>query len=128
MVSRFFPIVVCLFVLAGCGSQTDRPEIGLVSGVVTLDGEPLPEAGVLFSMPGFRASRGLTDGSGQYELTYLRDIKGAVVGEHTVTINRYAGEGQRAKPLPARYNTETTLIFDVQSGSNVADFDLESGK
>ncbi len=111
----------------GCWSNSDRPPLGKVSGIITVDGKPAPGLGVSFQPEGLRPSIGYTDENGRYELTYLRDIKGAAVGTHEVKINRIGEtEGTPAKGLPARYNSETELTREVKSGSNEIDFDLES--
>lgn len=33
----------------GCGQESDMPELGTVTGVVTLDGKPLADARIIFS-------------------------------------------------------------------------------
>jgi hypothetical protein len=111
---------------AGCG-KSDRPPLGLVAGTVTLDGQPLPEALVLFTPDGpGRTSQAMTDASGKYRLGYLRDIQGANLGRHIVRIMT-AFEGSATKELlPAKYHAKTTLSATVQAGENVADFALES--
>ena len=113
------------FSVVGC-QQGDRPPLGRVRGTVTVDGAPAAGVGVIFSQEGYRSSSGLTDAAGEYELTYIRDVKGAVVGLHRVRIDVFAGEGKARKRLPARYNRQTELTADVQRGRNRFDFDLES--
>lgn len=125
---EFCRILIALAIpcLLGCG-RGDQPETGYVSGTVTLDGTPLPGAGISFEQQGFRASLGMTDADGHYELRYLRDIKGAVVGEHTIKIDRLPQEGAgRTRHLPPRYNRETQLTREVLPGSNTFDFNLTS--
>ncbi len=110
---------------AGCGR--DGPNIGRVSGTITLDGDPLPNAGISFQQEGFRPSLGYTDEQGNYELTYLKDVKGAVVGTHLVKINRLPTvEGQPFAQLPPKYHAESELTAEVSSGSNKINFDLKS--
>ena len=77
----------------------------------------------------------MTDAAGRYELQYTRDLKGAKVGQHTVRISRFElalgepkkDEAEKPKPLPAKYNIQSTLTREVKSGSNTFDFKLESG-
>lgn len=115
-------VTACGVTAAGC-SQGDRPALGAVEGVVTLDGAPLPEAILRFD-PGeaLRGSMGVTDSSGRYELLYIRDIKGAAVGEHRVLITT----ATETKPeiLPPRYHAQTTLTATVQGGKNEINFAL----
>lgn len=110
----------------GCADTGDRPDIGKVTGVVTLDGQPLPRVSVSFAQPGFRPSIGETDSEGRYELTYIRDVKGAALGTHVVRIKRFAKEGERGKQLPSRYNSASELTREVKPGRNELDFELTS--
>jgi hypothetical protein len=121
-------VATALWITAGgcSGGGGDRPDMGAVSGVVTLDGQPLPSASVSFTQPGFRPSIGMTDASGHYELIYLRDIKGAALGQHLVKIKLLPQEGQRIKQLPSQYNSNSDITREVKSGENVFDFELKS--
>jgi hypothetical protein len=127
--SLFFAAAVALAVLAlvaGCG-KSDRPPLGKVSGTVTLDGQPLPEALVLFTPDGpGRTSQGVTDASGRYSVTYLRDIVGANLGRHMVRITTAREETGAKELLPAKYHAKTTLSATVSPGDNVVDFALDS--
>lgn len=126
--------VSLLCVMLGCGGDvSDRPDLGQVSGVVTLDGQPLSDATVSFQPPNGRPSSGTTDASGRYVLTYLNEVKGAVVGPHQVqvTTGRSAvsdDDPSSAKPetLPKKYNAESTLTAEVKKGNNTFDYPLES--
>jgi hypothetical protein len=116
-------LVIALWTWSGCG-QDDRPELGSVQGVVTLDNQPLAEAVVQFDPGTVRGSKGMTDAGGRYELLYIRNLKGAAVGEHTVRITTQT----ETKPeiLPARYHSQTTLKKTVNPGCNEIDFPLTS--
>ena len=126
----FVFLIYCLLTTAlGC-SAGDRPELGFVTGVVTLDGKPMSDAMVQFSQPGLRASKALTKPDGTYELVYLRDIKGVALGRHEVFIDRvtkYEITPQHLR-LPARYNDKTTLEAVVEPGNNEFNWDLTSEK
>lgn len=109
------------------------PELGGVSGVVTLDGAPLEGATVTFQpLPAegqdpethVSASVGLTDKEGRYTLMYVKDAAGAAVGRHQVTISAPMPNGRER--LPRRYNSSSDLTFEVQAGSNEKDFELAS--
>ncbi len=134
--------------LSGCGGLGDRPELGQVSGTVTLDGQPLAGVVVVFSPDQGRPSRGKTNQDGQFELSYLHKTPGAKVGRHRVEIApNEEGEEEDAEEtlnggeettdaqtprknrpvkIPARYNTKTELEADVQPGLNQYNFRLES--
>lgn len=122
-----FVLVACLI---GCGGPA-HPEVGRVSGVVTLDGQPLPEATVMFQPAEGRASQATTDSAGKYSLTYLDGVPGAKLGSHTVII-RTEIPGEDGQPpiakekLPKRYHDQTELTAEVKPGSNTFDFPLTS--
>ena len=71
---------------------------------------------------------GFTNAQGRYELNYLRDIKGATIGLHTVRISSAPPrEGlPPVVPIPPRYNRETELTAEVVSGANIFDWALTS--
>ena len=107
------------------------PDLGSVSGVVKLDGAPLKGAVVTFQPvlseePGSKLSSsvGTTDEEGSYTLMYVRDVDGAAVGKHKVFVQAALPNGKEL--IPYRYNLNTELTADVESGSNEFDFDLES--
>jgi hypothetical protein len=86
---RRIPLVVLLAVaLTGCGGK------GTVSvkGVVTLEGEPLSEATVLF-MPdgaGGRPASGFTSSDGVFRLTTFQPDDGALPGNYRVLVRKTA--------------------------------------
>ena len=104
--------------------------LGEVTGTVTLDGVPLANARIVFQPESqYRASYGVTDSQGSYELIYLRDVAGAVIGRHKVLIDRLAErEGEAANPLPDEYNSRTKLKANIRSGSNSCDFALQNAQ
>ncbi len=114
--------------LPGC-LQSDRPPLGLVAGVVTLDGRPLAGANLVFEpVEGGRASTGYTDENGRYELIYIRHDKGAKVGRHKVIINAGAPDSGRAEIVPPRYNENSSLVAEVKAGNNTLDFLLTTAR
>jgi hypothetical protein len=143
---NFFVIGSFLFLMSGCGPSGDQPELGTVTGTVTLDGKPLAGVAVVFQPDSGRPARGRTNAEGKYELTYIRQTKGTKVGPNRVEIapseegeateeSASGGEespagslkSQADKPVvPARYNMKSELKVDVKSGSNTFDFALES--
>ncbi len=121
------------FVLGCAGSDLN---LGDVSGTVTLDGEPLADAQVIFTpMTGGRPAAGKTDSNGKYELIFSRDAEGALLGEHVVEITT-ADEIPNdeddtvemiPEKVPAKYNNDTELRAVIEEGKNVSDSPLESG-
>lgn len=116
------------FLAVGCGGNAD---LGTVKGKISLDGQPLVGAQILFQPKDGRPSTGVTDTEGQYELLNTRDSKGALIGAHTVRITMPT-EDEDGNPLsdrrvlPAKYNRESALTAEVKAGSNTFDFDLSS--
>jgi hypothetical protein len=124
---------------AGCGD----PKLVSVSGRVTLDGQPLPGAHVVFQPiaagkdvnPG-SGSYGITDANGRYTLTLVdTGQSGAFIGKHRVEITIRSDEdddtdrrGRRPAAkvvLLPRYNRKSQLTADVPSkGTKEADFAL----
>ncbi|MCA9047644.1 MAG: carboxypeptidase regulatory-like domain-containing protein [Planctomycetaceae bacterium] len=121
-------------ILFGCGSS--GPEIASVEGTVTLDGQPLANASVVFVPEGGRPAGASTDAQGKYVLNFSEDRQGAIPGKNVVRISTARGEttddnGQMVpgspETIPAKYNAQTTLEFNVEPGKvNTADFTLES--
>ena len=131
--SRFLLSVALVFVAVGCGSSGDRPELGNVSGTVTLDGEPLVGVLVLFGPENGRTSTAMTDEQGHYTLQYLADVQGAKIGPHKVVIKTYLEDESDPEAIaafvekvPAKYNTNTELTAEVKEGDNTINFDLTS--
>ena len=123
-------VVLTLAVLPGCDSGQDLPDLGQVTGTITLDGKPLAGASVTFEPQSeAKGSSGTTDETGKYELMFTMDAKGAVTGKHTVSIESMpsAENMDEVVEIPARYNMETELTADVKAGENEGvDFDLTS--
>src|SRR5262245_387993 len=123
-----------LQVVVGCNPE-NLPRLGPVTGTITMDGQPVPDANVTFdgANPGETVSVGRTDASGKYEIYYSRGHKGATIGEHVVRISTYGETGDddnpqfRKETVPARYNAKSELKADVKRGANKLDFELKSG-
>jgi len=125
-------LMVCLAVsLTGCGSS--GPTLAEVSGTITLNGQPLPDAMVSFyPTSGERSAHGVTDAAGHYTLMFTGLKEGALVGPHSVQIETGVQVGEeeispaaKVAQLPAKYNKETELTAEVERGSNTLDFDLQ---
>jgi len=119
--------------LVGCNPEK-LPRLGRVTGTVTMDGQPLPDASVLFegANAGEPPSMGKTDAAGKYELYYSRGHKGATIGDHKVIISTYqAGDDDNPKgvrqTVPSKYNAKSELTGAVKRGQNKLDFELKSG-
>ena len=125
--------IAAVLMIAGCGG-VDGPELADVSGKVTLNGQALPNAVVQFqpTTPQGSYSAARTDENGFYVLRFTRDQSGAIIGTHRVSISTAAPDAEdedgnpRPVPekVPAAYNAQSTLIRDVQPGTNTIDLAL----
>ena len=119
-------------VVVGCGGPpSDQPDLGSVSGKVTVGGEPLANAQVTFTPTGEgRPSSDVTDSSGNYDLQYTLDSSGAAIGEHVVTIGLVADEedyesdnADESGGLPPAAS-DRSIKKTVEAGSNTIDIEL----
>lgn len=129
---RITALIALLAVGCGSGAPSDQPDLGTVTGKVTLDGAPLPNATVTFQPDSGRASRGTTDENGMYELTYSRSTRGAKIGDHTVSVTTAQvdadGKVSQEEKVPTAYQGgESMLKKSVKSGSNDIPLELDSG-
>jgi hypothetical protein len=139
---------VCLFGLAGCGGLD--VDLAPVEGTITMDGQPVADAGVVFTPKkeeqGPSASA-TTDANGHFTLITV-NRPGAVLGEHFVVITKMempnlprGPDGQVDESrlrevkeiktdyyVPAKYSTPATsgLEATVHSSGNNFTFDLMS--
>lgn len=141
--NRFWLVLSLLACLAvGCGGSEAEPELGMVKGTVTVDGAPGANLQITFepqlqkgseqSVKNVGAgSSAQTDDKGMYELKY-KGKNGAVVGKHLVRIEPIAGGGpaggDKAVPIgvviPAEFNTQSTMIREVQKGENTINLEV----
>lgn len=110
------------------GGGLKIPPLGKVTGVVKLDGKPLPNATVTFIpvqeqggvRENVRAATGVTDDQGKYTLQYTEGVKGTAVGINRVEITATSPEGVPLM-LPG-YGTGSRQSREVESGSQEIDF------
>ncbi|WP_232100785.1 hypothetical protein [Gimesia fumaroli] len=121
--------------MMGCGGGEEGPKQFTVTGTVTLDGQPIPEASILFKDPSGKNKSyfaGVKDGA------YSTKIE-AGKRKVLITANRPSkdkmvmnAEGTGKEPameqyLPAEYNEKSTLEIDVVAGNeNQFSFELKS--
>jgi hypothetical protein len=118
-------------VFSGCGGE--EMKVAPVAGVVTLDGEPLDRASVLFLPDEGRPSFGVTDSDGYYTLIYSHKENGAEVGPCTVQVStKLAPEGNRdddaplaPERVPKRYAKDPVRVT-ILAEDNTIDIKLTS--
>ncbi|WP_417388058.1 carboxypeptidase-like regulatory domain-containing protein [Gimesia sp.] len=153
-VSLIFSLIFLTVCCFGCSGGGTEVELEKVTGVVTMDGQPLANAVVVFIPDEGNPSTAQTDATGKYELAHRGNAMGAVPGKHKVRITTgqppapendpdadmsqseaATGIGfeemespkkKTKDPIPAKYNTNTTLTADVKQGENTIDFKLDS--
>jgi len=151
--TRISAAATLLLGFAGCGGG---PKFAPVSGIVTVDQKPYPNAIVSFQPLGTqknpdpgRGSSALTDEKGQFTLLTDDGQPGAVVGKHRVRIQTHRKDPSayfdpaigfpdrydpRKKPLvdpiPLEwYSDQSSKEFDVPpGGTDKANFDIVSAK
>jgi len=113
------------------GSKTFVPPLGQVTGTLTINAKPLEGAEIWFypekdtlivddKKHKVTASQGRTDAAGRYELTYIGDLKGAVVG--TCRVQIVAAGRQDVAPQYLGYNATATQ--KVKKGKQIIDLEL----
>lgn len=109
------------------------PPLAEVEGIVTLNGVPLPGAQVTFQPRDgakqdskIAASFGRTDKNGYYSLQYTRDVSGAYIGEHIVSVSALDAQGkERVHKL---YNSRSTEMKTVEDRSNEINIEVKPAR
>ena len=127
-----------IFFASGCGQS--GPQLGAVTGTVTLDGKSVPGALVTFisKEADGSSSYGKTDSNGKYKLEFSTERFGAMLGNHDVVITTKRMSADEAPDTGTAEKTEFVAIpkhyargaltAEVKSGSNVCDFALSTKK
>jgi len=123
-------VLATLFLAAGCSDTNETT----VSGTVTVDGTPPKKGSIAFiPLDGQARTSGGTITDGKYETQ-------VPIGKQRVEIRVPKVVGQRKlyntpdsplqdileEVLPPKFNSESELHLDVQSGINVKDYQLKS--
>lgn len=121
----------CL-VVAGCGDSTRA----MVSGTVTLDGQPLDVGTISFIPTG--ATKGPVAGATIIDGKYRIDPnKGAIIGTNRIVFTGMKKTGRKLvdgdetmdeyiNVIPPQYSTGSTLVRTIEPGENQCDFELTS--
>lgn len=129
---------LALVCTAGCGKSSGLEKVE-VSGVVTLDGQPVPNGEIRF-IPA-AGTAGPISGGAIKDGAYAAKAKGGVpLGNHQVEIRAFRAnaksQGQAGSPgfeggaaeqyLDKRYNEQTTLTATIDADTQTKDFQLTS--
>ncbi|MEW4562375.1 hypothetical protein AB1K70_07610 [Bremerella sp. JC770] len=116
--------------LVGC--QQNEFETAPIHGTITLNGEPVQGARVLFipSNKKTKAAGGETDRNGQYEIRFTGTQMGSTIGPHRVKV-MYEPEsggreraGRKSTPKISPKFLNGNVEVEVQDTDNVFDFEL----
>lgn len=121
----------------GCSKKEEIPELVSVTGKVTFQGQPIPNASISFvaSDEDVEATEivrpsGKTDDNGEYELSW-KDLEGAPPGKYAVMIMAFKDtDDDEVKPeslIPVKYNSPKTSGLTAvvnENRENVFNFDL----
>ncbi len=132
---RYTLTVVCLFsaFLAGCGAPASLPPVptSSVKGQVKLDGKPMAEGAISFSIPGqVPQIHPIKDGaySGPAHQGKARvEISAFKAEEPVIMDGKVMNEGSKPNYLPDKYHSNSTLTAEVTaSGANEFNFEVTS--
>jgi len=123
-----FVVVALLF----CSACDQGPPLGAVSGTVSYEGKPVEKATITFThVTEGRTAFARTDADGHYQLKFSDGRRGALLGENAVAIETArvgADENgeivQFPETLPKRYNAESEITREIESGDQTLDFAL----
>lgn len=139
--------ILCFSLLAGCSDSNKGPRTVPVEGVVTLDGQPIEGASVVFIDDGGQyPAQGRSDADGKFSLSAFEYKTGAVPGSYKATVSRtvvetagdevpagseeaeHAGEaaGQRVyNDLPGKYAAPSGILAFTVPEDGVTDLKIE---
>jgi hypothetical protein len=130
-------LFLCSLSLLGCGQGDDKPALYKVSGKVTLDGQALSNANIMFHPAGDESSTySATVENGEFSTLVTAGKKKVEITafRKSATKIQPTADGQGTEPvteeyLPAIYNKETTLtaVIEEKPKSDLT-FDLKSKK
>jgi hypothetical protein len=123
-------LFVVLLTLAGCGGAS----IAEVSGMVKVDGAPMPKGAILFTpLDGKGQTAGGTIEDGHYSVQVPVAAMKVSLSQMKFLRTRklYDKPGspeytQNTEGLPPRYNEKSELRLDVKPGRNQKDWDVQS--
>ncbi len=135
-------MLAILFACSLTGCKKEPPPIVAVSGIITLDGKPLPKVEVRFypeesGLPGDYIAIAVTDDDGKYTLM-TNNQSGACVGVNKVTISEGPPpEGARSqekfdlykatlknRPIPEHYGTLASSPLTITVSADKTDYPI----
>lgn len=143
-------IPILLTLLSGCGRSWGSPELSSVTGVVTIEGQPIPEGQVTFIPDPTQGTRGPSfvgelRENGSFSIHGPNGVEGAIPGTYQVVIQSYGASSvdlikhcqkrdckpsdfKRSRLIPLVYETPSStplkVIVEAEKPNEYA-FDLE---
>jgi hypothetical protein len=119
-----FLVLLLPVVLVGCD---DRPTRVPVSGIVTIDGQPLDRGNIKFVPKEGRPSAGSIGADGRFTLTCYDGNDGALLGTHRVQVaaNRIISDSKIEWFAPPKYADFRTSEISVEVTVPVEDVKIE---
>ncbi|MFO0876120.1 MAG: hypothetical protein U0840_02005 [Gemmataceae bacterium] len=129
---RYSFLLLCLLLclILGCGAKSGV-QSSTVKGQVKLDGKPMADGEILFSVPGqVPSTLAVKDGaySGSANQGKARvEIRAYKTAAPVMMGGQVVNQGSKENYLPDRYNSNTTLSAEVTaSGPNEFNFEVTS--
>jgi hypothetical protein len=119
--SARFALTLAITILSQQGSGCRRSDMVPVSGRVTFEGRPVPQAVVRFVPESRPMAAAGTDDDGRYRLTTRRPMDGAYIGRHKVIVTPWmpgAGDTSGVTAEPER--PDIPKVFRVPASSPLA--------
>lgn len=126
MALRSLPLIItCIGLLTGCGARHEG--IVPVSGIVTIDGQPLTHGQIIVHPEGHRACQSHIGSDGRFRLTCFKLYDGAPVGTHVATILSVESlsETSRKWHAPKSYASEASSGLWVTIDGPTDDLKIE---
>jgi hypothetical protein len=119
----------CLVLAASTGCSDGRPDRVNVSGLVTIDGNPLKLGNVKFVPEGARPSSGKIGSDGRFILGCYEDDDGIVTGLHRVQVSSYEVAGEKVtRYVPMKYANYTSsgIAYEITAPTDALVIELFS--
>jgi len=132
--SRF--LAFCLLglglIVSGCGNPKG-PETARISGTITRDGQPLEKGIITFKDSTTKTVSPIPIEKGKYSGVVFPGQMRVEIGSKKVTGQRKAYDTPDSpmvdvteEDLPAEYNVNSNLTFEVKPGNNSFDYDMKT--
>jgi hypothetical protein len=124
-----FAIAVTLIAVPGCDKKDQLPTAP-ARGTVTIDGQPLGNAQVIFTPEKGRTATAQTSADGSFVLSTYDESDGAVVGHHQATVSAREPGQENAPGAPGITRPGRSLIPDFYSNTATSglSFDVVDGQ